>query len=82
MNKVMEALDWIEGNIGPNFVDLDIDVRIHDTDEEWTVKAIYVNNESIMYLDDDGEVEKHPLTYVNGMDLIEIKNRLKNKLSC
>lgn len=76
MNKAIEALAWLEENIGPNFVDLDMYVRIHDTDEEWAVKAIYVNNESIVYLDDDGEVEKHPLTYVNGMDLIEIKNKL------
>ena len=80
MNKILETLDWIEANIGPNFVDLDINVRIHDTEEEWTVLAVSVNNESIMYLDDDGEVDEHPLTYVNGMDLIEIKNRLKNKL--
>ena len=77
-----KALDWIEENLSDEYVSIeDTDVRIHDTEEEWTVTAIYVNNENIVYWLNGAQVQKHPLTYVNGIDLIEIKNRLKNKLS-
>jgi hypothetical protein len=77
MEIVDKALDWIEENLTNEYVSIEAEVRIHDTEEEWTVSVISVNSKSVMYLD-GAEVEEHPLTYVNGLDLIKIKNRIKN----